>query len=440
MGNCLFGEKASETLDPEEELSAKSYASKSLHSIAIFSKLQEEDLEGLEELQFLAGEDIVVEGDSNTDLIYILRNGACEVTKDGVVINTLGRGSVIGERAFIAQKSRSATVTAVDQCSVLAIKRSSLEKALGFDSFVPSERSDDEIQAEKLVRLGQFPLLASMSDDYLKDMAKDMMILQYLPDDPIIIKGSIGKEFYFIDRGCVDIVDGGPEESGNPTSPSGISVSLSSASPGSVGSPSSKVSSPSSKLNFNEPVQCNPTSSKSVPLIDFDATQAKDGESSAGNTPSVSASSSPARNKSGERAANGKMGVEGENPLHDDTAEIINAGVNDFLHHYETARMQNLGGLISELKKGGHQKGAKGGKKKAHQQQKPLNDILPKSSEWGDVKATLRAGQFFGEMALMEEGTDGRRTATCLARTHCTLLAMKKGPFLRLMDILNGNA
>ena len=81
MGNCVFGEKASETLkDPEEELSAKQYASKSLHSVAIFSKLQEEDLEGLEEIRFEAGAPIVVEGDSNTDLIYILRSGACEVT------------------------------------------------------------------------------------------------------------------------------------------------------------------------------------------------------------------------------------------------------------------------------------------------------------------------------------------------------------------------
>ena len=437
MGNCVFGEKASETLkDPEEELSAKQYASKSLHSVAIFSKLQEEDLEGLEEIRFEAGAPIVVEGDSNTDLIYILRSGACEVTKDGAVINNLGRGSVIGERAFIAQKSRSATVTAVEHCSVLAIKRSSLEKALGFDSFVPADRSAEEVLAEKLVRLGQFPLLASMPDDYLKEMAKDMMILQYLPTEPIIIKGSIGKEFYFIDRGSVDIVDGGPEANGNPTSPSGISFSLSSASPGSVKSSSSKVSSPSSTLNFNEPVKGKPASAQeSVPLINFDGKQSDDGETSEKGTPSVSAASSPARNK---KDGAGVAKDEEENPLHDENAEIINAGINDFLHHYETARMKSLGGLISDLKKGtGNQKG---GKKKVHQQNSGSDAALVKTTEWGDVKATLRAGQFFGEMALMEENGEGRRTATCLARTHCTLLAMKKAPFLRLMDILNGNA
>jgi len=53
------------------------------------------------------------------------------------------------------------------------------------------------------------------------------------------------------------------------------------------------------------------------------------------------------------------------------------------------------------------------------------------------VKAILRHGQFFGEMALME-GSDGRRSATVLARTHVTLLAMKKDSFRKVMAVLQG--
>lgn len=419
MGQCLAVERPPSEQETEDALSAKQYAKKSLHSIAIFSKLEEQDLGGLEELTFSAGDDIVVEGDSNIDLIYILRAGCCSVKQDGAVINNLGRGSVIGERAFIAQKSRSATVTAVEHCAVLAIKRSSLEKALGFDGFVPAIASEELVFAEKLSRLSQFPLIASMPDDYLKNMAQEMSIKQYLPDEAIILKGAIGEEFYFIDRGCVDIVDGGPE---NVASPASIKLSFPEKSP-SIKSASSRCSTPSSKLKFDGPVECNPSFSSKVPLIDFDA-QANNAEAS----PTSSVASSPERKRGDDTRGGDK------NPLLDeDTAEIINVGVNDFLQHYESQRMQNLGGLIQDLKSGKGKRSS--AKPKSH---KMVAEVPPKTTEWGDVKATLRAGQFFGEMALMEESS-GRRTASCLARTHCTLLVMKKEPFLRLMDILNGN-
>ena len=123
-------------------------------------------------------------------------------------------------------------------------------------------------------------------------------------------------------------------------------------------------------------------------------------------------------------------------PLHPesetDTAAAINAGVNDFLENYENARIKNLGGMIRDLKKGASMRSKKGGKIRTPSKQGKSVNI-----NRDDVKATLRAGQFFGEMALMEGG-DGRRTATCLARTHCTLLAMRKESFERLMEILSG--
>jgi CRP-like cAMP-binding protein len=465
MGNCGLSPRARET---EEELSNRAFAVCTLSSIAIFSRLQEEDLE-VEECQFMAGEDIVVQGDENTDLIYILRSGSCDVSIGGSVVNNLGRASVIGERAFIAQKSRSATVTATEQCSVLAISRLSLEKALGFDSYNPTELSEEEIVAEKLRRLAQFPLLAPMTDAYLKELASDMEIKQYLPNEPIIIKGTVGKEFFFIDRGCVDIVDKGPEEimnmagmgiaDGDAASASPSSISLSLKSPSST---SSSVRSPSSKMNFNVPVQSNTASPlTSIPMINFGADADdededdgdNDSEEKEGGKGVATAEADAGQEKPTAAAAAAAAAAvnNGENetvqsPVHDDVAEAINNGVNDFLMHYESARMKSLGGLIKDLKKvssggGSSGSGSGSGKRAAKYRAKKNNGpatsvaVLPSS----DIKATLRAGQFFGEMALMEEGEDGRRTATCLARTHCTLLAMQKAPFLRLMDILNGN-
>jgi len=60
------------------------------------------------------------------------------------------------------------------------------------------------------------------------------------------------------------------------------------------------------------------------------------------------------------------------------------------------------------------------------------DDVKQQQTRYAKV---LRAGQFFGEAALME-GTDGIRSATCKARTYCTLLSMDKEAFKQLMQRL----
>ena len=56
------------------------------------------------------------------------------------------------------------------------------------------------------------------------------------------------------------------------------------------------------------------------------------------------------------------------------------------------------------------------------------------------IKAILRPNQFFGETALLGSPSNGegsnRRTASVYARTHVTLLSMKKPMFLKLMELL----
>ena len=66
--------------------------------------------------------------------------------------------------------------------------------------------SEEEINLEKVKRLSQFPLLTMLSEGYIQSLAQSMMIKQYLPGELIILKGTIGTEFYFIDRGSVDVI------------------------------------------------------------------------------------------------------------------------------------------------------------------------------------------------------------------------------------------
>ncbi|MCL2326201.1 MAG: cyclic nucleotide-binding domain-containing protein [Proteobacteria bacterium] len=70
---------------------------------------------------------IIQEGDAGEEL-YILVEGECEVTNSGVKLATLEAGSSFGELSLIDRQPRSATVTAITMCRVLAIRASDFEK------------------------------------------------------------------------------------------------------------------------------------------------------------------------------------------------------------------------------------------------------------------------------------------------------------------------
>ena len=111
MGNC-----SNKDAREEEETDPRKFAISRLQNVCIFSSITLEDEIVLRELSFMPGDDIVVQGDDVIDLLYLLRSGNCSVIKDGEVINMMSKGSIIGERAFLAQSTRTATVRAIDQC------------------------------------------------------------------------------------------------------------------------------------------------------------------------------------------------------------------------------------------------------------------------------------------------------------------------------------
>jgi CRP-like cAMP-binding protein len=73
--------------------------------------------------------DAVVEQGRREQEVYLVLDGAFEVVRDGRVIATLGRGDVFGEIAFFRETGvRSATVRALTQAKVVALRRDFLEK------------------------------------------------------------------------------------------------------------------------------------------------------------------------------------------------------------------------------------------------------------------------------------------------------------------------
>jgi bacteriocin-type transport-associated protein len=79
---------------------------------------------------------LIVEG-RRIDVLYILLDGRLRVTLDalgGREVAVLQRGEILGELSFLDSRPPSATVTALDEVSVLSVRRDALAEKLQSDS------------------------------------------------------------------------------------------------------------------------------------------------------------------------------------------------------------------------------------------------------------------------------------------------------------------
>ena len=97
-----------------------------LRAIPIFAPLPEHIAEQLSwnliPVQVAAGTVVIREGDEG-DRFYVLSDGEAEVTTGGRSVARLGPGDYFGEIALLRDVPRTATVTAVTDCRLLALTR-----------------------------------------------------------------------------------------------------------------------------------------------------------------------------------------------------------------------------------------------------------------------------------------------------------------------------
>ena len=102
-----------------------------LSQIWLFSELSPADLDLVVQItsrrRFEPKKTIVRQGDVEADLYCVLRGHvkvtSCDAHGKEIVINLLQAGDVFGEIAFLDGGARSATVTSMDQCELLIIRR-----------------------------------------------------------------------------------------------------------------------------------------------------------------------------------------------------------------------------------------------------------------------------------------------------------------------------
>jgi CRP/FNR family transcriptional regulator, cyclic AMP receptor protein len=100
-----------------------------LARVPVFSTLEREDLERIAELAvpraFEPGQVVFREGDAS-DTCYVVRSGRARAVREHsggrtITLATFGIGDIFGELALFEDERRSATVEAIEQCSVVAV-------------------------------------------------------------------------------------------------------------------------------------------------------------------------------------------------------------------------------------------------------------------------------------------------------------------------------
>jgi NTE family protein len=105
-----------------------------LRSVPMFAGMSARTLDALARgarvLPVHAGEWVFAQGD-RADSFYIVRSGAFEVVRDGVVIGSLGRGAVFGELGLLTKSARAAGIRARRDGELLRVSSRRFDETLG---------------------------------------------------------------------------------------------------------------------------------------------------------------------------------------------------------------------------------------------------------------------------------------------------------------------
>ena len=97
-----------------------------LLKMPLFQRLNERELlrvmQVVEVIGYEPGENVVKEGERGDEL-FILLSGRCQIARGETVLMEVGPGDHFGEMALIRAMPRSATVTAVEQAELIALRR-----------------------------------------------------------------------------------------------------------------------------------------------------------------------------------------------------------------------------------------------------------------------------------------------------------------------------
>jgi cGMP-dependent protein kinase len=186
-----------------EEMNKKNYSENLafINSVNVFERLtekQKEDLVVSLNLQkFPNGSRVVNEGDSG-DLFYIIKEGSVVCSQRGKDLRTLGKGSYFGEQSLYYGSTRTASVVAAEDVTLLALGQQSLKECLGDNLPLIIYRNSIQIAFSKN------ELMKKLSKDQQESLFNEMQIQSFSERSVVIPSGTSKKQgIYVIVKGSL---------------------------------------------------------------------------------------------------------------------------------------------------------------------------------------------------------------------------------------------
>lgn len=213
-GQALIDAAAREAADT----SALGNYPQKLPPIPLFSFLDEgafmKVLAMLQLRRFVKGQPIITEGTPG-DSFFILAEGNVEVTRkqDNRTLNLarLHPGAVFGEMALISKAPRTATVSALEDCDLLELKRAALEaEATRLQSVTQALK---EFTHERFLQnlTGTSPVFKPFPKSIRSEIVKKFKDFPVDPGDELIAEGEEGQGLFLILKGQVEVSKKDPQ-------------------------------------------------------------------------------------------------------------------------------------------------------------------------------------------------------------------------------------
>jgi len=175
-----------------------------LDSNFVFANLSEDEREllisAMERQEIKANINIIKQGDDG-DFFYIIEKGSFTVTVDDVQVSSLTDGKSFGELALIYNTPRQATVKSSCASVVFALDRNTFRYILA--------KSSADRSLEIQTALSKVSILAGLQPDQIAKVSEVVEIIVFDKGQYIIKKGSEGNIFYMVKTGTVRVNDGG---------------------------------------------------------------------------------------------------------------------------------------------------------------------------------------------------------------------------------------
>jgi CRP-like cAMP-binding protein len=175
----------------------------------LFEDLQKEELGKLVacmgSVAVSTGDLVIKQGDEGEDQnLYVVQKGIYDVEVDGKKVAELGEGSFFGELALLHDGPRAATVKATGDGAVWSLDRATFRYVLASNAHNNTKEAADALR--------QVGLLESLTEEQLQQVAGVVQQFQYEAGDTIITKGTVGQVFYIVRSGkvvCTEVGGGG---------------------------------------------------------------------------------------------------------------------------------------------------------------------------------------------------------------------------------------